>query len=235
MPFRPPNPTQDAISALAALVRESIQGRRQNQNIFGNIPTPTYEELRAKELKMLEKVATTTPDWKLGGPTAPDSNDPSKRIPRNLIIKELSGNFEEIELQFVPGVLDYVPDSNFIAIASMGRNNPHYHFAGSEDTLKFDIDWHSYQENREDVILKCKHLEALSKNDAYKGPPRRVKLIWNSLMYSDAIWQVVAAPYKLSLFQAHRNMLPQQAYQSITLKKVTDKNMSYDDIRKITT
>lgn len=241
IPF--PNPSQDALSAVTQAIRAGLQGRSQGQNILGRIPQPTYKMLRAKEIPMLTPVSFGPGgDWRIErdqldlfeGRPQKDYKQPSDRIDRGLIIKDLV-TFEEIKIQFVPQTLDYLPDSNFVAIASMGRNNPFYHFAGSEDTLKLDLDWHSYDVNREDVIANCKKLEALSKNDGYNAAPHKVKLIWNSILFSDAVWQVVAAPYKLSMFHAGVNMLPGQAYQFVTLKKVTDHNLTSEEIRKITT
>ena len=140
---------------------------------------------------------------------------------------------EFIKFQFIPSELEYTPNSNFETIASMGRNNPLYHYTGSEDILKFNLDWYAEEESREDVIRKCKRLESLTKNDGFDNPPHHVKLIWNSLIYSDATWIVTSAPYKLSLFQAHRNMLPQQAYQELTLKRVTVNNALLDNINQL--
>lgn len=234
-----PNPIQDGFSLLTSAIRGKIQARA-HQDIQ---PLPSKAELQKRNDAAITPVSATNTDWKAGtkagnngvyDASTTSNQGPEGRIDRNLIIKDLV-TFEQIKIQFVPQELDYNPESDFKSIASMGRNNPFYHFTGSEDTLKFTLDWFAEQENREDVILNCKKLEALSKNDAYNGPPHNIKLIWNSQLFSEAQWLVVAAPYKLSMFQAHRNMLPQQAYQFVTLKKVTPTNLSSSDIRRIGT
>lgn len=246
-----PGLANDGLSIALSSIRRSIQGRTQNQNIFGiPKPTPSYEELRKKEQSMLKGIGTSTSalsgsgDWRKNGPTdskVENIDDPdrpttagtvNKFTDRGLYIYDLETD-EKIKIQFVPQELDYKPESNFVAIASMARNNPLYHYVGSEDTLEFTLDWYAQEESREDVIMNCKKLEALTKNDTFNKPPHRVKLIWNSKLFNDAQWLVVAAPYKLSLFQAHRSMLPQQAIQSITLKRITENNTLNEQIRNI--
>jgi len=152
--------------------------------------------------------------------------------------------YKTLTLPFVPRDLNYNADSNFVGIATMGRNNPHYHFTGSEDTLTFTIDWFSDQLDRKDVIFNCRWLESLTKSSGYKERPHRVMLAWgkDNLMFQNEIWIVTAAPYILSDFvdsyrtPGDRNtivsvgMLPQQAKQNITLKRVTKTNRHTIDI-----
>jgi hypothetical protein len=170
-----------------------------------------------------------------------------------------------ITLPFVPENLDYNPDSNWVAIATMARNNPHYHYTGSEDTLEFDIDWFTNDDLRRDVIMNCRWLESLSKGNGYEETPHRVQLCWGegandkSSLFLNDIWVVTKAPYKLSNFNrgflytvkgnsmsgipysydpAKKNtsiyqnthLLPQQAYQRVTLKKITQSNATRGDI-----
>lgn len=150
--------------------------------------------------------------------------------------------YSYLTLPFVPRELNYAPESNFVGIASFGRNNPFYQFTGSEDTLTFDIDWFSKQNNREDVIFNCRWMEALTKADSYDDVPHRVKLVWgaDNKLFSGSIWLVTSAPFRLSQFiRGYRasngdvvnvGMLPQQALQSITLKRITTRNRSSNSI-----
>lgn len=146
-----------------------------------------------------------------------------------------------IQLPFVPRVLQYNPDSSFVGIASFGRNNPYYQYTGSEDTLTFEIDWFSSRNNRQDVIFNCRWIEALTKGDGYDDTPHRVKLVWGDQdnMFDGSVWLVVSAPYTLSEFvNAYREngevvrvgMLPQQAKQQVTLKKLTPHNLETHEI-----
>jgi len=241
----PTSIVSDLASIAIASARRAIQGRSIPIDIFGRTPTPSYESLRKREEALLkgsgEAISPLAPraDPRTGGPF--NSNEakegaqytqPSNRIDRNLIIYDLETG-DKIILPFVPQTLDYNPESSFVAIPSMARNNPLYHYTGSEDTLEFTIDWFAQKENREDVILNCKRVESLSKNDSFNKPPHLVMLIWGDSIFSDAEWLVVAAPYKLTNFQAHRGMLPQQAIQSVTLKRVTKLNSSLAQIQSL--
>lgn len=86
--------------------------------------------------------------------------------------------YRSVALQGVPREISYNPESNFKSIGSMGRNNPHYMYTGSEDTLEMEIDWYSLHKSRRDVIFKCRWLEALTKSDEYRTPPHRVMILW---------------------------------------------------------
>lgn len=149
-----------------------------------------------------------------------------------LVIKNLV-TLEEIRLQFVPKALEYRPESSFIALSSMGRNNPFYQYTGSEDSLAFEIDWFFEKENTEDVIERCKKLEAMSKNDGYNNAPPTIKLLWNNTLFNDSVWVMTSAIYTLSHWNGKANMLPRQALQQVILKKVTNFNYSHDDIRRL--
>jgi hypothetical protein len=84
----------------------------------------------------------------------------------------------------------------------------------------------------ESVIKSCKWVEALTRNDGYKGEIHKVKLIWGDL-FQDSTWIVSSAPYKLSQFHASKGMKPRQAYQEITLKRVIDHNRTRAEILNI--
>ena len=168
-------------------------------------------------------------------------------------------SYQALTLPFVPNDLSIDPASDWVAIATMARNNPHYHYTGSEDTLEFEIDWFTSDDLRRDVIANCRWVESLSKSDGYKGNPHRVMVMWGNSdeLFRDSIWVVVKAPYKLSQFNRgfmytgmgengknrvldsvkrddakfmNTRMLPQQAMQTVTLKKITQHNMSRGEV-----
>jgi hypothetical protein len=139
---------------------------------------------------------------------------------------------ESLVLQYVPKELDYVPASEFQAIMTFGRNNPRYHYTGSEDTITFELDWHADEEAKNDVIRKCRWIEALTKNDNYNNPPPPILFKWGDVFNSDDLWLVTSAPYKWSNFDKTAGMRPKQAYQTITLKRITTSNRSYEQIKK---
>lgn len=150
--------------------------------------------------------------------------------------------YDYVQLPFVPRELNYSPTSSFVGIASFGRNNPIYQYTGSEDTLTFEIDWFSNIPSREDVTYNCRWIEALTKSNGYDEPPHRVKLIWGdeNKLWQDATWLVTAAPYKLGQFNRgymdengnfkSTHMLPQQARQTVTLKRLVEHNRTSQEI-----
>lgn len=146
--------------------------------------------------------------------------------------------YDKLQLSYVPTELNYNAESNFVGIASIGRNNPHYQYAGAEDTLEFVIDWFSNKDDRTDVINNCRWVEALSKNNGYSNRPPRVKIQWGPMdkLFKDHIFIVTSAPYRLNNWQGSgrdkdgnivsTGLLPQQAYQTVTLKRISDINLS---------
>lgn len=149
--------------------------------------------------------------------------------------------YKSLTLPFVPRELDFKPESNFVGISSFGRNNPFYQFTGAEDTLTFEIDWLSLDESREDVITYCRWIEALTKGDGYDAPPPEVILSWghDNKLFQDYKWVVTAAPYRMKNFSKgfikgdqfiNNHLLPSQAYQQVTMKRVTDDNLKSSDI-----
>lgn len=241
-----PGISNDVFSKVTEKIREAINNRNAKEDIFGVRPTKTYNQLRTEEIKLLRGIGQgagglepnsrwTTKDTAQDGLnfSASELNEPNSIYPRRLIIKDMV-TLEEIIIQFVPAELDINPESNFANISPMARNNPLYHYTGSEDIIKFSLDWFSQLTDRTDVLTNCRKLEALSKNDGFGNPPHHIKLIWHDIMFSDSTFIVIAAPYKLSMFNPQYNMLPQQAYQEVILKRVSSTNLGIEQIRKIT-
>lgn len=141
---------------------------------------------------------------------------------------------ETLFLQTIPTEFNYEIDSSWNTITSAGRNNPLYHYTGSEDTLNFTISWYADQESREDVLANCKWLESMSKNNGYIEKPHRLKFMFGR-MFSDSIWIMHKASYRSSLFNRQHNMLPCLAIQEISMKRVTEVNTIYKSIRQINT
>lgn len=230
-----------------------VQGPKDAFETSGLSIFQTEKTLREKQINESREKGIRSVSMQDGSYTFEPAKDPSlitNRVTDTITIIDYDfgsdkgkRGYSYITLPFVPRDLSYEPTSKFVGIATMGRNNPHYHFTGSEDTLQFDIDWFSNQDDRKDVINNCRWIEALTKGDGYEEPPHRVKLVWSvsDLLFADTQWLVVAAPYTLSDFvKAYRDpkskeivkvgMLPQQAYQKITLKRVTSNNRRSVDI-----
>lgn len=163
----------------------------------------------------------------------------------DLDAKGKDNQYEVIRLPFVPKELEYNSESSFVAIKPMGRNNPIYHYTGSEDQLEFEIDWYAFDWGRRQVIENCRKIEALSKADGYKGDPHRVKLMWGkeNVLFSDHEFLVLSAPYRLSHFNRGNinsngeiestYMLPIQAYQRVTLGRITRNNLTKIEVEYV--
>lgn len=145
-------------------------------------------------------------------------------------INDSNQQLETLRIQTVPDELEVTPTSNWAVIPSIGRNNAFYHYTGGEDALKFTLDWYAVTANKNEVIEKCRWVESLAKSNAYFTAPPRVVLVFGELYQYDT-WIIESAPYRLSLFDRSSSMMPRQAYQELTLKRVTDNNMTTDDIR----
>lgn len=146
----------------------------------------------------------------------------------NLYIIDLDTG-EKLGLQGLPKELDYNPESKWAVQATPGRNNPHYHFVGSEDTIVLDLSWWAEEEAKGDVIARCKWLESASKADGYKNRPHIFKLHWGS-MFHKAKWIITAAPYKMKDFDAVNGYRPIHATQQVTLKRYTPTNRTQEEI-----
>ncbi len=137
---------------------------------------------------------------------------------------------ESLRIQTVPMEMEIDPAPNWAVIPSLGRNNPFYHYTGGEDTLQMTLDWYSVDPIRNDVIEKCRWVQSLCKADGYNNEPPAILLIFGEL-FRNTTWIIKSAPYKLSLFDKEMSMMPRQAYQELTLAKVTDHNTTVSDIR----
>lgn len=138
---------------------------------------------------------------------------------------------EILRFQTIPPELSVEMDSGFSEVKTSGRNNPIYHYTGSSNQIKLTLSWYSNYHNRQDVIRKCKWLEALTKADGYVSKPHEIRLIWGEL-FKQSKFIVTSAPYKLGLFIRNQGMLPSHATQEITLNRITTTNLSYSDIQK---
>lgn len=105
-----------------------------------------------------------------------------------------------IGLQFTPNNIEYKPESNFAAIKTQGRNNPFYHYTGSEDTVTFDIEWLADQADISRTLMRARLLESWTKADGDLGRPPVVKIDWAGNMFADATWFLVSAQYTMRNF-----------------------------------
>lgn len=138
-------------------------------------------------------------------------------------------SLHRLEIQFVPDIS--VARRPLIAgLYVIGRNTPKYHYLGGETLINLKLDFHAAQENRQDVIDKCRWLEHLTFNDGYSQPPQKVKLVFGDL-FRDELWIVKSINYNLSNFHKQYGFLPQQAFANIQLALDPESNLVWEDIR----
>lgn len=160
-----------------------------------------------------------------------------------------------IVIQNRPGEISVDPQTSWVSVKSMGRNNPFMIYTGGEDTISFDISWYSNDPlNREDVLTKCRLLESWSKANGYVQSPPTLRISWGtSGIFDNDLFILYSASYKLNNFQDRYNsnvyndnvkdsflgsidksinlgLLPSIATQSLVFKRVTSKNLTHSDI-----
>ena len=130
---------------------------------------------------------------------------------------------EYLTLLGLPAEIDVDTQPGWYSVASPGRNAPLYHYTGAETIISFSISWYSREESREDVITKCKWLEALTMNDGYDNPPPEVLFSFGAL-FTQGKFIVKSAKYRIGNFNREYSMYPQIAMQEIVLARVSDGN-----------
>lgn len=118
-------------------------------------------------------------------------------------------DLKTITLQHRPTEIEVNPESNWVSVNSMGRNNPFVMYTGGDHKISINIAWFS-KEDPASVINSCRLLESWSKADGYYKAPPLLKLIWGtSGMFDNQTWILESAPYKLTGFRnGHRKPYP---------------------------
>ena len=165
------------------------------------------------------------------------------------IINFSSEKLQYIELQTIPTELQHTSENTWAVINSMGRNLPMYHYTGSETSITFSISWYSDDRNNpDDVLTKCRLLEAWSKADGYVKAPPILQIRWGSAdVFKDQFFILVKADYKLSNWRVasraydkntkklkevgkQPGLQPSVATQELIFKRVSLTNLRHSEI-----
>ena len=150
--------------------------------------------------------------------------------------------YEYIVIQNRPNRLEFKGETSWAAIKSMGRNTPMYHFTGAEDVIQFNISWFCDDpEHLDEVVNKCRFLEAWTKANGYQASPPVIQIQWgNSEIFKDQFYILTSATYTLENFNdfirvgqrkgADGKLLPSTATQELIFKRVSATNLSWNDI-----
>jgi hypothetical protein len=211
--------------------RENIKYTEKQENIKENIKDLSNrgKEIKSNRVKELSRITIV-----------------------NLESQKFLGDkaLKTIEIPTWPREVLYRAESQFVALTSIGRNNPHYNYVGAEDTLEFNIDWYTTDNNRKQVIENCRYLESLSKANGYQNRPPLLKIQWgeDDILFKHHTWILVSAPYTMREFygkyQTNKegnkeiqtltgSNLPHQALQTVTFKRVTTRNLTTSEIRLV--
>lgn len=157
--------------------------------------------------------------------------------------------YEYIIIQNRPKQIEFKGETSWASIKSMGRNVPMYHFTGAEDIVQFNISWYCNDpEHRDEVVNKCRFLEAWTKSNGYQASPPVIKIQWgDSGIFDDHYYILTSATYTLDNFNDYysgpnrdRNnpnnwvtngkLLPSTATQELIFKRVSATNPTWNDI-----
>lgn len=156
--------------------------------------------------------------------------------------------YQYIQLQNRPTKIDFMGESTWAVIKSMGRNLPMYHYTSAEEIIQMNISWYCNDpENPGEVINKCRLLESWTKADGYTLAPPVLQIGWGTdgdLFYG-RYFILASATYSLGNFNAaarERNrsgvntatqqkyLLPYTATQELIFKRVADHNLTHSEM-----
>lgn len=183
-----------------------------------------------------------------------EANKIRRGKPQNkVIIYNLTASpYQYIELQNRPPLVDFKGETTWASVKSMGRNTPMYHYTGAEDVLQFNVSWfRTDQAHPDEVINKCRVLEAWSKANGYKAAPPILMIQWggdsNDNLFDDQLFILMSATYTLKNFSdtsrawdsdkktnsnnlIDNKLYPTVATQELIFRRVSATNLEYADI-----
>jgi hypothetical protein len=141
---------------------------------------------------------------------------------------------EILYFQTIPQEIEVTPESQFLAVASAGRNLPLFQYTGAEDTIKFSLSWYANLAHKEDAWKKAKWLQAMGKNNGFSERVHPVRFVMGNL-FRKSKFLVVSAPAKLSLFDRSKGMMPCLINQDIELKRISEANQLRSEMLDLNT
>lgn len=136
---------------------------------------------------------------------------------------------ERLHFQFIPEKLPYSRKPKIGKIEVPGQNLPGAHYSSGESGLDLEIEFYTQEEDRADVIRRCKWLEALCWSDRGIAPPQLVRLVWGRL-YRDQTWYVSDYKEEAEDFHPDHGLLPVYAKVKITLERWSNENLGIDEV-----
>lgn len=138
-------------------------------------------------------------------------------------------SLERLEIQYVPKELTIERVADYGDIRIVGRNNPFHHYVNGHENLDIDLDFHSIEKAREDVVKKCNWLKSISMNDGYDNPPEVIRLTFGRL-FREEIWVIRSVRINYAQFEERTGFLPVQAYVKLGLSLSPKQNTKRSDV-----
>lgn len=211
------------------------QRNRRSPQIDSQVPSPKSQDSSRSNPQTHEVV--------------PKSQEPSRRnqlVSQRanqciILVNSQASPYQAIILQNRPTEISVNPQSNWVSVKSMGRNDPFMVYTGAETSIQLELSWYADDsQNLEEVVNKCRLLESWTKANGYSQSPPVINIIWGtSGLFDNQSFVLVSAPYKLTHFQAgargssgiiDKKLLPACATQTLTFKRVSSKNETWEDM-----
>ena len=235
---------EDAMNILSSgahIGRQALSYIDRGKGIVGrvtgreNTDIEKPKDLDSRKPRGLSDSPITQSAFDFGGPKAKEHI--------KLVNLDSEPDIQIIELPWVPESISVDPVSNLAAIPSIGRNLPFYHYTGAEDTIEFTIDWFfTNDRSRKRAMIMATTVEAWSKSNGYSNTLPRIKLVCGDL-FKNSTWLIEYAPYQIRRLSRalidkigednyeviQHGFLPQQIFQEIRLKKISEYNLLTED------
>lgn len=147
-----------------------------------------------------------------------------------IYIVETRSPFDRVEFQFMPVGMKVNRSAKFAAISPVGRNNDLYQYVGGNNTVQFEIDFFSDDENRKDVIQKCNFLQSLAMKDGGFGPAPKVNIVMGEI-FRGMTWIVNRVNVSYDNYDPNYNFMPVRAKVKVQMTLDTNRNLTVRDVR----
>lgn len=138
---------------------------------------------------------------------------------------------DRVEIQFMPKTLSTNRSSVWAEIAVVGRNNPFNQYTGGNNSLTLELDFLATDDQREDVVERCRMIESWAMNDGYENPPQVIRVTWGKFFKEKELWVIKNVQTDYSRFSANHDMMPTQAYMQLELAMDTQTNRKTSDVQ----
>ncbi len=139
---------------------------------------------------------------------------------------------ERLEVQFFPPSINVSRAIDLAELKIVGRNFPEYQYLSGSTEVSFELDFVAQNEDRKDVLEKCRWIESLGANDGYSRPAQDVILVFGS-MFRGKRFVVKSWNYRLTRYDKEFELYPRRAVGTIVLAENPRTNLRTSQIRRV--